>query len=405
MYNSHTYAVFTVCNIAYMPKALALAESLLKYDRKKLIIYIVDKKIDLDVAYDNAEFIWIEDAGVPDLYGQAFKYDITEFSTSLKPYLASLLLNFNDKVIFLDPDTCIYHSLDPILDDLDKYPIMVTPHYMTPHSDLVPDSDIAMMRFGSFNLGFFGVSKSEQATYFLDWWNDRCRRYCYFETQFGLSTDQKWVSIAPCFFPDLHVSFNVGYNTAFWNLHERVISKDGNGNYIINGNVPLIFFHFSSYDEKNPDLLSQRYFFDKNNKRKDYFELSINYDESLKKYNNGLSAVKYGFDYMSNGDYISPTLRRAYACVQGEIPSDHNPFDSKGPVGRFAKRNYLLEKNSEPFHPSGYSDINDNKIKFIMINASMRIILRLIGPNKFANISRLLVYLSSYRQNRNLWKL
>jgi hypothetical protein len=402
---SNKYSVFTVCNIAYMPKALVLGESLLKYHQIKLNIYIIDKKIDISFPDNIVNINWIEDVGVPDLYAQAFKYDITEFSTSLKPYITVMLLEKYEYIIYLDPDICIYNSLDPILDDLKKYSIIMTPHYTTPQSDLLPDSDIAMMRFGSFNLGFFAIRKSEQAISFLRWWNDRCRRFCYFETQFGLSTDQKWVSIAPCFFQDLHISFNLGYNVAFWNLHERNISKNSKGNYIINNNYPLIFFHFSSFDEINPDLLSQRYYYDKKKKRVDILELSLSYNESLKKYSKKFSAIKYGFDYMSNGEYISPTLRRAYACVVDEFTSDHNPFDSSGPVGSFAKRNNLIEKHSKQFKASSYDDIANHEIKFMIINFIMRCILRLLGPNKSSNFSRLLVYLSSFRQNRNLWKM
>jgi hypothetical protein len=74
-------------------------------------------------------------------------------------------------------------------------------------------------------------------------------------------------------------------------------------------------------------------------------------------------------------------------------------------VGDFARKNFLLEKNSGPYESNSYGDINKNKTKFTIINMSMRLILRIIGPNRFANFSRLLVYLSSYRQNRDLWKL
>lgn len=401
----NNYSVFTVCNMAYMPKALVLAESLRKYNQKKLKIYIIDKKVDIGLPDDIAECTWIEDVSVPDLYMLAFKYDITEFSTSLKPFLTIKLLEKYEKVIYFDPDICIYHSIEPILNDLNNHSIMLTPHYTTPQSNLLPDSDIGMMRFGSFNLGFYAIKRSEQVMCFLKWWEDRCRRFCYFETQFGLSTDQKWVSIAPCFFQDLYVSFNLGYNVAFWNLHERKISKDSQCAYFVNGTYPLIFFHYSSFDEMNPEFLSKRFFFDKKNSRQDILELSFSYNESLKKHKIKFSDNKYGFDYMSNGDYISPTLRRAYAAVADELQPDHDPFDSNGPVGRFAARNNLLEKDFREFVVNSYDDIRKHKRKFEIINSLMRIILRLIGPNQFFNFSRLLVYLSSYRQNRDLWRL
>lgn len=399
------FAVFTVANLAYLPKAFVLAESLLRFDKVKLNIYIIDRKIKVDLPESLANFIWIEDVGFADLYDLAFKYDITEFSTSLKPSLTLKLLEQFQKIIFLDPDTCLYQSVAPILKDLDEHDIVLTPHYTIPHSQTLSDSDLGMMRFGSFNLGFFAVKNSEQGGYFLNWWDDRCRRFCYFETQFGLSTDQKWVSIAPCFFQDLYVSFNLGYNVAFWNLQERQIGKDSNDHYVVNGRHPLIFFHFSSFDEEKPELLSKRLFSRDECINKYIIELSVKYNKELKRHKKSISVVRYGFDYMVNGDYISPTLRRAYACVVAELPAGHDPFDSSGPVGIFAKRNYLLAKSDHKYTPAGFGDLDSHSNIFKIINFVMRIILRILGPNRFSNFSRLLVYLSSYRQNRGLWKI
>ena len=399
------FCVFTVCNLAYLPKALVLAESILRFEGKLLKIYIFDKKVNIDLPESLAEFIWIEDVGVSDLNQMAFKYDITEFSTSLKPFISLKLLESHEKLIFLDPDTCLFDSLAPVLMDLEKHPIVLTPHYTRPHSNALPESDVGMMRFGSFNLGFFAITKSDEGLEFLRWWNDRCIRFCYFETQFGLSTDQKWVSIAPCFFPKLYVSFNLGYNVAFWNVQERNLSKLSDGKYLVNGVFPLIFFHFSSFDKVNPGRLTRRPLAEENRNRQDLHELSFSYKAALKSHAIPASKIKYGFDYMSNGDYISPTLRRAYASVSSELPTDTDPFDADGPVGKFAKRNFLLEKYPLPYQPNSFGDIGSHKTKFKLINMLMRLILRILGPNRFANFSRLLVYLSSYRQNRDLWKL
>lgn len=403
--SAENFAVFTVTNIAYLPKALALAQSLLKFDRVKLHIFVIDKKIDINLPESDAKFIWIEDVGFPDFLELAFKYDITEFSTSLKPGLALKLLETHSKVIFLDPDTCLYHSVIPILEDLDSHPIVLTPHYTNPHSNDLPDSDIAMMRFGSFNLGFFAIRNSEAGLNFLKWWDDRCQRFCYFETQFGLSTDQKWVSIAPCFFENLYVSFNLGYNVAFWNLHERQISKNSDGSFLINNIYPLIFFHFSSFDENKPEFLSTRPFIKSANLNNTLFELSVVYRDSLRVNKKIIPAVKYAYDFMSNGDYISPTLRRAYACVVNELPKNIDPFDSDGVVGIFARKNYLISKTQKSYSPEGAANMDSHKSSFYFVNIAMRLILRIIGPNKFSNFSRLLVYLSSYRQNRGLWKI
>ena len=320
-------------------------------------------------------------------------------------FLAKINLQNFDKVLFFDPDICIYASLDPVLKDLDNSSILLTPHYNKPEPDDWPNSDIGMMRFGSFNLGFFGIRKTQQVENYLDWWHDRCMRFCFFETQFGLSTDQKWINIAPCFFDDIHISFNSGYNMAFWNLHERILLLDKGNNFIVNDKYPLIFFHFSSFNDNNPDDLSMRPVMAKVNINDTVRAISKQYDIEQKKFSKTISNKIYGFDYMSNGEYISPTLRKAYASILDELDANHDPFNSESIIGNFARKNYLIEKSNKPYKTFGYTQKSEHKKKFVIIYLFLKILLRIMGPNNFTNFSRLLTYLSSYRQNRLMWKL
>jgi hypothetical protein len=396
--------IFTVCSISYLPKALVLADSVFTFEKKKLIVFLIDRKRKIDLHLDFVDFRWIEDEEIPDFNRLAFIYDITEFSTCLKPLLTMRLLKYYSYVIYLDPDTCLFHSLRPVYDDLGRYPILLTPHYTVPISSRENSYDLGMMRFGCFNLGFYAVSGRAEAKEFLSWWSERCIHMGFFETQFGLSVDQKWVSIAPCFFPNLHIMFDLGLNMAFWNLHERVLSKDDDG-YLVNRRYRLVFFHFSSFDLKNPIIISTRPHEWQLTGRDDLSEICNTYAERLKRFDNGFSFIKYGFDYMSDGSYISPTLRRAFAAVADELDSKTNPFDSKGVIERFISSNYLAEKNKNIYRAAGVADIATHSWKFKIIYFFLRIILRIIGPNEFYNLSRLFVYLSSYRQNRALWKI
>jgi len=397
--------VYTICNVAYLPRALVLAESVWKESGFKVKIVVFDKKRRLDIKIKYGEISWLEEYDLPDNYKQlAFKYDILEFATSLRSWFANYFLNLNDNVIYLDPDMLVYNHLEPILNDLKKYPIILTPHYTKPQNLEDQDSDMSMMRFGSFNLGFFALKNTAESFGFLSWLTHRCFHLCFAESQFGLSTDQKWVSIAPCFFPNIHVSFNLGYNVAYWNMHERNITKI-NGKYYVNDKFPLIFFHFSSFDELHPKNLSKIKSCPQiKEQRKDIIEISEHYSTLLKKYNLNNTDTKYEFDYFSNGMAISPTLRRAYASILNELP-EHNPFDADGIVFNFAKKNHLLVKNPPKYKLQGVQDIDQHRIKFKIASLVMRNILRILGPYNSMNFSRLLVFLSSYRQFRSLWKL
>jgi hypothetical protein len=395
---------FTVCNIQYLPKAIVLAKSLYNICNAKLIIYIFDKETDIIPFHESYEIRWVANQGIPNFQHIAFMYDVTEACTSVKPYLTLQLLEKFNSAIYLDPDICIYSDLSELTLLLEKYPILLTPHYITPIDDQQFDYDLSMMRFGSFNLGFYGVNDSEEGIRFLKWWSERCINLGFAEAQFGLSVDQKWVSIAPCFFENIKIIFDMGYNMAFWNLHERQLSSS-NSKYLVNNKYILRFFHYSSFNINNPEVVSTRPLIWNKTGREDLSAISIKYAEALKENDFGLSKIKYAYDYLSNGDYISPVLRRAYASVYKELNINHDPFDSNGFIRKFIKNNHLREKNNIIYKPMYESNLSGYSWQFKFINFIFRIILRFVGPNMFVNYSRLLVYLSSYRKNRKLWKL
>lgn len=399
-------SVFTVCNIAYLPKALVLADSLVRHQNIKLNIVLFDKKRELPNLLGAANIIWLEDLGFPGWRKLAFMYDIIEFSTSLKPFIALELLKTSHKVIFLDPDVAVYCNLSSIEQDLDVHPVVLTPHYLKPQPDTEWESDLPMMRFGSFNLGFFAVRRSDQANSFLQWWNRRCVDFCFMESQFGLSTDQKWVSIAPCFFDFLGVSFNPGYNAAPWNTFERTLTGKMNGQYMVNYGHPLIFFHFSNFDHADPQYLKKRASIEIGKSYELLEELGMNYSRRLREYEDSIERTAYSFDYMSDGSYISPTLRRAYASVRDKIPADADPFDSNGPVGIFARKNGLISRRArERYSYPGFKEANKHKGKLVFVYWVMRAFLRVFGPNRFYDISKLMVYLSIYRKDHKYWSI
>lgn len=405
----NNFTSFTVCNVAYLYKALSLAESYQKYTNEKINIYIFDGRRDLPDFSSLANIYWIEELNIPYVKQLAFKYDITEFSTSLKPYLALKLFEKFDKVIFFDPDTFIYNKIYSIVELLNDKDIFLTPHYIIPQKRglALDKSDIGMMRFGSFNLGFFALRKTEESIRFLKWWDERCQDLCFFETQFGLSTDQKWISIAPCFFPTLFISFDMGLNVAFWNMQERKITSQREDEiFLVNDQFELIFFHFSSFNDNNPFKLTKRHFEIDISEEKFLKKIISIYSETSNKYSNMLTEIdkKYTYDYMDNGYYISPTLRRAYVSMISDFSKIDNPFEINGQIGIFAKKNYLFEKKVLEYRAESFDSIKKYNLTFKMINKFLRILLFILGPVKFTNLSRLFIYLSSVRQIKGLWE-
>ena len=64
-------AIFTVCNIAYLHKALVLADSVFDNTGYKLNVFLFDKKQNLGLETDNLVVHWMEDIGIPNFLNLA----------------------------------------------------------------------------------------------------------------------------------------------------------------------------------------------------------------------------------------------------------------------------------------------------------------------------------------------
>jgi hypothetical protein len=76
---------------------------------------------------------YAQDLGIPDFEHLAFKYQLVEFNTALKPtFLKSIFSEGFDSVIYLDPDIKVFSALSPVLNALSSSDIVLTPHSTRP---------------------------------------------------------------------------------------------------------------------------------------------------------------------------------------------------------------------------------------------------------------------------------
>ena len=183
----------------------------------------------------------------------AAAYDVTEFATSLKPFVLRQLLNEADVVLYLDPDICIYAPLHPLIDSTVSAGWSLTPHCLQPIArDGRFPSEADIMAAGVYNLGYIGVTRA--ALPMLGWWSERLRHHSLIDPSIHLFTDQRWIDLAiPLFSP--HIERSPAYNVAYWNLDQRVLHRTGSSVWV--GEERLRFFHFSGYDRTKPWWLSR----------------------------------------------------------------------------------------------------------------------------------------------------
>jgi hypothetical protein len=247
--------VFTSAAPNYIGKVRALAESVREFmpsarfhwlvadeTRTELVQGLDDEPIDgLVFASD------LEAAADP---SWLFQYTVVELATVLKPSAARHLLRLPDceMVLYFDPDIVLFSELDDLVDELARSTMVLTPHQLEPERD--PGAvfhEIDSLRYGVFNLGFFGVRRNDEAIRFLDWWNSRCLTNCSGDWTVGVFTDQKWLNFAPVFFDDVTILRNSRFNVAPWNISQRELRGSFDEGFSVDGR-PLGFYHFTGFD-------------------------------------------------------------------------------------------------------------------------------------------------------------
>jgi hypothetical protein len=402
----HDVAAVTICATNYLGKALALRRSYLAHNPESdFYVLIVDRKHDgFENLASDIRILWVEDIGIDGFVHYAFKFDVVELSTNVKPAILRILLACYSKVLYLDPDIYVYSGMQSVFEDLTEHAIVVTPTTMTPVMDGKSPSDIEFLRFGAFNLGFVGVSKCEEAFAFLDWWSKRCLEHGYYEPQLGLAVDQKWIDLCPPFFPGMKILRDPGLNVAFFNLHERLISRKDNV-WLVNEKYPLRFFHFSSFNPGNPHAIAHKQSRFAPESRPDLHELLDSYAAHIQELeHDSYSHCDYSFDYFEDGMYIPPSLRRFYAALEANFPQDKDPFCHGSTAQQFALSHGLAGKKYKPFSRPTFKEMGDYAKQAHIISLILRTILRVVGPNRYFSLMRYLAYISSIRNQADVFK-
>jgi len=389
-------AAFTIVAKNYFALALTLAQSIkLNHPGVDFYILLADEADDPSkFEGSNHTLMLAKDIGIPDYLSVAFKYNVTEFCTSVKPFFFDYLFKNKgyEKIIYFDPDIYVYSNLDKIYDKLNDHDALITPHFITPQINYTGNASETLTLFaGIYNLGFIALRNSAEGLLMVDWWKKRLHELCYADKFEALHVDQKWVDFLPALFTNVSISKYLGYNVAYWNIHEREFVKMADGDYNVTnrlsktGNDQLVFAHFSGL---NPlDIF--------NNKQcptiniKDYPDwepLLVEYSKKVieNRFNEYLDYT-YAYNEFENGNKISQFQRRLFRRIVDEgVMRFSDPFSTKS--DSFFS---LLERNkltlSSSYAPDKLNERNfggfDSKVQ--KLNTMMRFIKKVLGFEKY----------------------
>lgn len=288
---------FTICSNNYLAQAKTLGDSLFyRNPDYKFIIGLCDELSDeIDYSFfENIEIIPVSQINIYCFDEIIEKYDIIELNTSIKPsffkYFISIYKDLQT-IIYLDPDIQIFNKFDLIEKYLEEDSILLTPHILNPIDvdDFAPSENL-FLNYGIYNLGFLALnSKCQNTLNLLDWWENKTLKIGFNRVSQGLFVDQLWINLAPIFFKKVKVLEEYGFNVAPWNLHERNSIQLIDDKYVMEDGSKLVFYHFSSYNFKKPELFSKQY------NRYNLVVLSHDVYDLYSQYHNKLVANKIDF--------------------------------------------------------------------------------------------------------------
>jgi hypothetical protein len=262
----------TISTASHLYKCFALADSLAAYGGE-LHVLLVDQN-EVKITYpSNIKFNYLSalSSELAQKIIKKYRNQSDRLRWSLKSCYLLLLLEIENKVIYVDNDIFFFDDFGFLFNDLDNYSILLTPHHYPRNPEKNQNWFEANFRVGLYNAGFIGANKQAKAA--LEWWAKACLYRCEKNYWRGLFDDQKYLDLMPLVERNSKVLDHLGCNVAEWNKEECRQGEE-NGKMFINEIFPLIFYHFNAYSRQNlkkDSTILKKYF------------------ESLKTYNSSLS--------------------------------------------------------------------------------------------------------------------
>jgi glycosyltransferase involved in cell wall biosynthesis len=331
------FAAVEVCTIIaknYVAHARVLARSLAEHNPDSRLWTLIIDDFDGYIEPQNEPFDVLTPADVrcgPFIH-MALRYSVLELSTAVKPWLLRHLMSTTGApVTYLDPDIKVYGSLARLDELADRHKTVLIPHNRIPiPADGRRPRQVDVMIAGAYNLGYLSIAASPEVDRLLDWWADRLQRDCRVDPVWGYFVDQRWFDLAPGFLTDFAIVRDPEYNVAYWNLHDRELSFDGE-RYLADGR-PIAFFHFSGFDPDQPLVLSRHQDRASVADEPVLERLLAEYASEVNAAGHPISRTwPYGYGALGDGTPPDDALRELYDEYEeehaGEVPS---PFTLEG---------------------------------------------------------------------------
>ena len=291
-----------------------------------LYLVLVDEH-SLLIAYpEGVRIVEASNIGIRDFKQFAFRYDVMELNTAVKPFFFLHLVQLGyERVVYLDPDIALLSPIKSVTHALDAgADLVLTPHILKPSEGEAQPNDFTFMRAGIYNLGFLAVSACNDVIELIKWWCRRLEFYCINDQASGVFVDQKFADFFPSFVENTTIIRSPGVNLAYWNLQQRSLQQLA-GVWFADDSI-LEFFHFSGYNTGVSGLSKHTSLFRKN-LDPPLAALLKWYDDLLEAFGHGsVPAGAYVYDRFATGERLSKVVRKLFRDIDFAWSGD--PFFS-----------------------------------------------------------------------------
>jgi glycosyltransferase involved in cell wall biosynthesis len=329
----------TISSNNYLALTRVLVESFKEHNPDAEVYVCIVDRPDPSLDYSRMPFtaVFAEELGIPDFRHFAFRYDILELNTAVKPYLLTYLRDRHDldRIFYFDPDIMIHDRLSRLEEVLDRHLAVMTPHITEPLDNKGRPAERFIRACGVYNLGFLGIRFNDQTAGFLDWWTERLNRYCFADLANGIFVDQSWMAFAPAYLESVAVVRDPIYNIAYWNLPHRRPVQVGDHWQVAGQRVG--FFHFSGLDLANLDAISRHQDRIDLKSRPELRPLFESYrDRVLAAGHEKLRNLTYFYSTFDNGVQIPRLARLTLRATDPECRRWSDPFAASGDDSYFS---------------------------------------------------------------------
>ncbi len=263
---------FTICNFDYLFYALECERSFVEHHSGDWVFYIIlvdhpgptDRQLsELQGLLSSSQSQFLSISSLfrhsKEVSAMSLYYDITEYSTSVKPWVFDYFLRELSPLsaTYIDPDIQFFGSLDPDQLAGPSFGIdcVVTPHVLTDSLNAFQQPTLQNIRAcGSYNFGFVHFENTKRSLHVLDFWARQLVFNALIWFEENLFTDQRFGDMFPSLC-SVRVNRNPALNVAYWNIQERLVHTHSDGSVHVrllgdndeqHVDHPLVFFHYSS---------------------------------------------------------------------------------------------------------------------------------------------------------------